>query len=172
MHQSNQSNVSQQDSTELNVTEPNNNIVNNNKLPNKNKDNVLKKRAIIFGSLIIVVFIASCIAWYVIGNSTESRRYAYIYQAGALIETIDLSAVTEDYTFTIEGSNGAFNTIEIHDHKIHVIDASCPDSICIQTGYSRNNSLPITCLPNRLIIKVTSEPIDDNSNNGIDIITY
>ena|GEM_PF-67134 len=137
-----------------------------------NVEKLLKKRAAIICSVLALIIIASGFGWFWWCNSSNSGQYAHLYQYGILIDTIDLAAVSDDYTFTITGTDGSYNIIEIHDHKIHIIDASCPDLVCVNTGYGKNNILPITCLPNSLIIKVTSQPAADSNEVDIDVYTY
>jgi len=132
---------------------------------------VIKRRALICCILLFILFMVSCMVLYFMDHSETENYYAHIYQNGNLIKTIDLSAVSQDYTFTVTSDEDAFNIIEIHDKKIHIIDSNCPDSVCIHMGY-HNNSIPITCLPNRLLITVTSQPDAENTENDIDIIVY
>lgn len=79
---------------------------------------------------------------------------AYIYQDGELIRTIDLQQ-TSPLTFTIWGENDAFNIIEVTDGSIAVTNASCPDLICVHQGAINSDLIPITCLPNHLVISVS-----------------
>ena len=85
---------------------------------------------------------------------------ANIYQDGILIKSIPL---TKDYStaFVVEGKNGAFNKIEISDGQIAVTEASCPDHICISQGAINNYLIPITCLPNHLVISVETKDTSD-----------
>ena len=100
-------------------------------------------------------------------NRSDSQ-IAEIYHHGELIETIDLKNVTESYEFTIDSGSGAYNTIRVEPGKIAVIDASCPDKICVHTGYISDSLMPITCLPNELVIRIQSS---DGSTSGLDAIS-
>jgi hypothetical protein len=81
------------------------------------------------------------------GNTAE------IYQNGVLIRTVSLAADTE---FTITNADGGYNTIQVKDGAISVIDASCRDKICVHEGAISSAAKPIVCLPNKLVIKVSS----------------
>lgn len=87
-------------------------------------------------------------------RSDDTGRTAWIYQNGVCIQTIDLDTVTEPYTFEIKGEDGASNTIEVRPGEIAVISASCPDKVCVHMGFIKNEMLPISCLPNKLIIRI------------------
>lgn len=83
----------------------------------------------------------------------SSEGYAHIYQDGNLVKTVSLK---KDDTFLIEGENGAYNKIQIKDGSIGVVEASCPDFLCGNMGFISHGPIPITCLPNRLVIEIKS----------------
>ena len=134
----------------------------------KNENNNLKKTAWIFLCIIALLLIGSiaCILW--MDNTSGSSYTAYIYQDGELIQTIDLRAVTESYQFTVTTKNGRSNTLEVRPGEIGVSDASCPDHICVNQGFIHNSLLPITCLPNKLVIQLE----ENTSAPKPDAITY
>ena len=82
------------------------------------------------------------------GQTAASR--ALVYLDGALIESIELSAVPEPYTFSV-GSPG-FNAIEVERGRIRVSDANCSDRFCVRQGWASGGAVPIVCLPHRLVI--------------------
>ena len=79
---------------------------------------------------------------------------AVITQDGVEIQRIDLGEVRDEYTFSIEAPTGGYNTILVERGAISVVDASCPDHVCINTGSISNSLRPIVCLPNRLMIEI------------------
>ena len=83
----------------------------------------------------------------------SNGRIAYVYSDGELIETIDLDRVTSPYTFTVS-HNGGENLIEVRHGEIGVISATCPDKICVDRGHIKDSSLPIVCLPNKLVVQI------------------
>ena len=97
----------------------------------------------------------------------KDETIAYVYSNDILIKTIDLDSESEPYTFTVTSENGGYNIIEVKDGKIGITQASCPDGVCINTGYINSSLLPIVCLPNKLIIEVRSS----ESNDNIDAVT-
>lgn len=81
---------------------------------------------------------------------------ACITQDGTVITRIDLSAVEETYSFTISCDEGE-NTVEVKPGAIRISHATCRDQICVSNGWSSTASLPIVCLPHRLVISFESE---------------
>ena len=87
----------------------------------------------------------------------NNGKYAEIIQNGVLIRTVDLRMNQE---FTVKAGNGGYNKIRVNDGKIAVIEASCPDKICVHQGAIANSSKTIVCLPNKLVIKIVSSKPD------------
>lgn len=92
---------------------------------------------------------------------------AHIYLQGELLTSIDLRTVTEAYTFTVEIPEGGSNTIGVKPGCIAVLDADCPDKLCVLTGYTDSALLPIVCLPHGLIIR-----LETDQDTAPDIISY
>ena len=89
-----------------------------------------------------------------------SGHIANIYQDNTCIQTIDLEAVTEPYSFTVSDSDGHENTVTVEPGKICVSEANCPDQICVTTGWISNGTKPIVCLPAKLVIRLETEETD------------
>ena len=108
-----------------------------------------KKFAIILGSVIIAAFIFLLFG----AKPNNNSKIAEVFSDGNLIRRIDLSAVTDEYEFTVD-YNGRSNTVAVKHGSISVVASDCPDRICVHTGEIRDGSTPIVCLPNKLMIKI------------------
>lgn len=104
------------------------------------------------------------------GHTEASPLIAEIYQDGRLIKSLDLNSCG-DMIFTISGNNGCYNTIEVQDGRIRITSASCPDKICVNQGFIDSPLLPITCLPNKVVITL-HEAEDSGSFGDIDMTAY
>ena len=116
----------------------------------------MKKIKIII-AVCAVVFIVSAVVCAVLlcaphGDIVEIRS------DGELLYTIDLAA-SSDRTFIVE-HDGKKNTIIIENHRICVSDADCPDKVCVRTGWLDSPSIPIVCLPNKLVIEYAGSDVD------------
>lgn len=121
------------------------------------KSTTQKKIALIVSVVIILLFTGSLLAIYFMNLNDNSFTYANIYQNNRLIKTINLSEVTEPYTFTVYYDDDDYNVIQVRNGSIGIIEASCPDGLCKNTGFTSGSSLPITCLPNHLVIELSGE---------------
>lgn len=116
-------------------------------------------------TLTAAVFIASLAASLFLfrgkGGST-----AEIYSNGELVHSIELSLVTEPYSFTVKSENGGENTVSVERGRICVSQADCPDGVCLRQGWIQNGVAPIVCLPNGLVISITG-----GDNGGVDAVS-
>lgn len=134
--------------------------------PSSSEKNINRRAA--FLVLLLFLLLAASAGCLLYGKFTALKpRLAHVYLQGELYTTIDLSTVTEPYTFTIETPTGGSNTIGVKSGYIAVLDADCPDQLCVLTGYTDSALLPIVCLPHGLIIRL--ETVQDAAP---DIISY
>lgn len=118
-------------------------------------------------TVFLAIIFCICLVWISsAGIPKDAQITADIYQDGILIESIDLNTVTESYRFTVTGKNNCCNEIEVRPGSIGIISADCPDKLCVHQGFIDSDLLPITCLPNRLVIQVKQHEITS------DIFTY
>lgn len=132
-----------------------------------------KTAALLLILIAIIVLSSVGTLWYLYlgpGAASGSDRsvIAEIYQNGSLIHTINLDTVTESYTIRIDGDNGAYNIVEIHPGEIGMREASCPDGLCAAMGFIHTEAIPITCLPNKVVIRI----IKGENPDHIDSMVY
>ena len=102
---------------------------------------------LIFGSLLLV-----CTGLSLMLLNPSAADYAEVYHDGQLLFTLDLRIDQEK----LVEAEGNYNVVTVHDGKVAVTAASCPDGYCMQRGWC-NGGAQIVCLPNRLMIAFTSE---------------
>ena len=102
-------------------------------------------------AIVMIIFIASGTASYFILKPSESTMVE-IVQDNKVLYTFDLKK-EKDRIFRIEYSDGGWNEIKIENGRICVSDADCPDKTCVKTGTLRSETIPIVCLPHKLIIR-------------------
>ena len=135
-----------------------------------------RKKAVLLAAVLLVIAILCGIRIYAVSHSSTGNGqalYADIYQSGELLETIRLDTVPDEYTFEVPGEGGASNTVCVRPGNIAIISANCPDQICVHQGFISTSLLPITCLPNRLVIRVKEEAVClDDTTLVPDGVTY
>ena len=61
--------------------------------------------------------------------------------------------LSDTVTETIQGVGGK-NTLEIKDGKARLIEADCPDQICVNSGSIQYVGQSIICLPHRVVVEI------------------
>ena len=108
-----------------------------------------KKFTIVFALVILI-----CIGIAILLNAIHSdSNLVTISVDGDIYEKVDLS---KDREFLIKTNHGT-NKIQVLDGKISVIDATCPDKLCVRHGELNNKFDAIVCLPNRVVIEYKNE---------------
>lgn len=102
--------------------------------------------AIIGGIVLLCV-----VALLLIQQTREDGDRVEVVQDGVLLFSLPLG---KDADLTIPGKNGGANTLVIADGVVWMSSATCPDQICVRHGPTKQTADPITCLPNRLTVRV------------------
>lgn len=136
----------------------------------------VKKRAAVIAVVIAVILVASVAAIiymksdiYMKSENREGRAVAYIYRDNELLEKVNLSDVDSPYSFRIEYGDGDYNDIEVRKGSIGIVGASCPDKLCEHMGFISDALMPITCLPNHLVIRIV---IEGEEQPSLDSVVY
>ena len=104
----------------------------------------------------VILFAAAVVAMFVFSRQAD-RKIVEIVQNGEVIYTLDLAS-EKDRSFNIESpDDGGYNTVTISGGTICISDADCPDHTCIKTGVLRSETIPVVCLPHRLVIRFAEE---------------
>ena len=84
---------------------------------------------------------------------------------GELLEEIRLDQVEKAYSFVVEDEFGS-NTILVEPGRIRVSQADCPDQVCVNQGFISDGTVPIVCLPHKLIIEIVGGGSDLDAAAG------
>ena len=114
----------------------------------------MSKSAKVILALLVVTAAASA-AFLLLRPRDTAHPVARITLDGEVIDEIDLTEITQPWSFTVEGKTGLTNTILVEPGRIRVDHADCPDQICVHQGFISDGPTPIVCLPNKLIIQIT-----------------
>ncbi len=135
-----------------------------------------KKAAVIISLILLLSASLSLLYLLIPGLGSKAADCGYtaeIYQDGRLLYSIPLSGISESRAFVVESAEGGINEIEIRPGSIGIISADCPDRLCVRQGFVTDAKLPITCLPNRLVILLRpASGRADHDSITPDIFTY
>lgn len=114
------------------------------------KNTSYRKPALAVTALLLLLSLGSLL--FLLASPKGTDYAADIFQDGILIKTIRLNDIQGRRVFSVTGEGGRFNEIEVQTGSIAILSADCPDRLCVRQGAIRDSRLPITCLPNRLVI--------------------
>lgn len=119
--------------------------------------NTLPKRACLLASCIVLLLVCCALSLFLrrrAAGDSELTYTACLYQNGSLLQSIPLDQVSETCHFTVDAADGGYNIIEVSPGSIAIVEADCPDRLCVLQGPISDSLLPITCLPHRLVIEL------------------
>lgn len=103
------------------------------------------------------VIIASALAlsvalavWVWLPVRADEARVARVYRDSQLVAEIPLDEDGE-YELHYEGQE---NVISVHEGRVSMAHANCPDGYCVRQGAISHGGEAIICLPHRLVIEL------------------
>jgi hypothetical protein len=103
--------------------------------------------------LAVVALSALLIAHGVASAGTGARREIRVTASGREVLRLPLDKDADELTVT--GYAGE-SYLEIREGRVHMVDSACPDKLCVKTGWISSPGESIVCLPNRVVIEITS----------------
>lgn len=122
------------------------------------------KQNLVWAAVFILIIAVSALVIFFHRSLPKTAKTAQILQNGEVVRTVDLD-IDEPYEFEIVSDSG-HNTIRVENGKIGVVDADCPDKICVRQGFIDNGALPIVCLPHRLSVVITDNGSEIDAVSG------
>lgn len=113
------------------------------------------------GDLFLVLFIGIIAlipllwSYFDSGSIPSDSLIAVVTRDGKSISKIDLNKVQEPQTIEIE--NGIKLTVLAEKGRIRVLDADCPDKICVKAGWLTKPGDRAVCLPSKTIVRIEGE---------------
>lgn len=66
-----------------------------------------------------------------------------------------------DKDMDIAGYAGGHNFIRVQGSKVKMLDADCPDKVCVHTGTIDKVGQTIVCLPHKLVVEISGSNSSD-----------
>jgi hypothetical protein len=130
------------------------------------KMKIVKKWDVIIVTLLIVIsFIPYLIFMYNQRDNT-GEIYAVVSVNGKEYRKIRLDNHTTTEEFMVETADG-FNTIKLEGSNIGVVDADCPDKVCILPGLVNKVGERVVCLPHKVVIEIKGTKIQESEEDYI-----
>ncbi|MGL5378692.1 NusG domain II-containing protein [Clostridium sp.] len=114
---------------------------------------------IIIVVLMIISFLPEVILVMILGKGYDNT-YAEVTIAGELYKNIPLSEHKGEEIIEVKSKTGV-NIIKVSDDKISIVEADCPDKVCMKPGFIHKPGESLVCLPNRLMIQIKGNTEED-----------
>lgn len=114
---------------------------------------------VIIGVLMILSFLPEIIYGATVGKG-YNNTYAEITIDGKMYKTVALAEHSGEDIFEIKTDEG-INIIKVKDNKIGIIEADCPDQVCMNPEYIDKPGQMLVCLPHKVMIEIKGLSDDD-----------
>jgi hypothetical protein len=101
---------------------------------------------ILFGFLVAAV-VAS---YSLVGTLTSAGTTVFVETDGEMIYKADLRTRS---SFSVEGTTGTL-LVDIDEDGVAIVEAQCPNHLCIRMGRRRKAGEVIVCVPNKTIVRI------------------
>ena len=118
--------------------------------------------------ILIAVLLLAALALYAVSQTTLGAP------AASVVVTLDGKEVLRkplavEGSYPIEQADGSVNVIAVEDGAAYMAEANCRDGLCIRQGRMKNAAKTIVCLPHKLVVQLSGEPIVQE-NSDLDVI--
>lgn len=115
---------------------------------------------ILIVALLVLSWLPEGIAFVTGANLLQGGTVAVVQVHGSVYKEIPLSEHHGTDTFTIHTEEG-YNKVVVQDQTIGIVEADCPDKICIQEGFISNPGETTVCLPHKVMIEIRSTATEE-----------
>lgn len=104
---------------------------------------------------IFAILLAASLAWYVYRRAAPAPAglVATVSINGRVVDTLYLDGLEQPVRRIYE-AGGGFNTVYADGDGAAVVEADCPDQICVRSGTIDRPGGSAVCLPHRFVLRV------------------
>ena len=102
-------------------------------------------------ALLVLADVASG-AWIFLGKSGAENPHVVIEVDGEVYADYDMDEVKG--IIPISTQNGGENRLWVQEDLVFMDSANCPDQTCVKQGVIKDGTVPIVCLPHKVIVRI------------------
>lgn len=121
--------------------------------------------------LVVLSFLPVIIFSYSQASGDHTHYTAVVSVNGEVVYEMALLDDGETEMYEYDDSHGHSNTIMREGTKVYMVEASCPDQLCVRQGEISRTGETIVCLPHSFLVEIQSESPDTEDVPDIDAIT-
>lgn len=116
----------------------------------------LKKLDVVIIGVLAVISILSLGVLKLPGKEKYNEKYAVIHVNNKLYKTIPLKENKDVEDIVINTDNGK-NIIQFSNGGVRILEANCPDQICVNDGFKSKPGEILVCLPNKIVVEIKGQ---------------
>ena len=124
----------------------------------------MKKRDIVLIALLLAAALALYVGAQMLGAAEVSSVVVTVDGAEVLRKPL---AVNDSYE--IRQDDGSVNVITVENGAVYMKEANCRDGLCVRQGRMRSAARTIVCLPHKLMVTLSGEPVQQEDED-LDVI--
>ena len=101
---------------------------------------------------VLVLAVVASGAWIFLGKSGAENPRVVIEVDGEIFADYDMDEVKGIVPISTE--NGGENRLWVQEDLVFMDDANCPDQTCVKQGVIKDSTVPIVCLPHKVIVRI------------------
>ena len=109
--------------------------------------------------LIVLMVVLAVSLIFIFARASGDAGYVAVTIEGEVAYTFSLARYDGE-TIEIVSPRGV-NTIFIQNNTVRIAEATCPDHDCVRWGAIASPWMSLTCLPNRVVVRLVVDPPDD-----------
>ncbi|KKO50709.1 NusG domain II-containing protein [Paenibacillus sp. DMB20] len=119
----------------------------------------MKRGDLVLISVLLAAALIFLVPRWLGGNGSEENHnnplIATITVDGRPFKQVELTK--EEQVIEIRTDHGT-NILKVHDYGIEMIEADCPDEVCLSFGFVNQKNQSIVCLPHKVLVEVDGGP--------------
>ena len=107
-----------------------------------------------------LVLLGALGAWWALSRRAPGR-VAVVEVGGEEQVRVDLTTLTEPREESFAGADGHGLTVRFSPQGVQVIQADCPDQVCVGAGLLTRSGEAAVCLPARIVVRLEGGEINE-----------
>jgi|LSQX01.3.fsa_nt_gb hypothetical protein len=121
------------------------------------------------GDIFVYVFIVILVGLSFLGLKTMSvdkgNIRVQIELDGQVIDSLEVwqDGEIEAQEIRVDTGEGGYNIVKISSEGVVVLDANCPDRLCVSSPTIKVPGQSIVCIPHKFVVRIIGESQGDNA---------
>ena len=112
---------------------------------------------------VLLLTVVGCAGWITLGPKGVDNPRVVIEVDGEVYCDYDMDEVKG--IIPISTPNGGENRVWVQDDLVFMDSANCPDQTCVKQGVIKDGTVPIVCLPHKVIVRIEGGKSDFDAAN-------